>query len=120
MRRDAPHRTHSLLRKSILFAFLFVLVPPGHAKELRIERFDAEIVVSPRGTIDVTETIQAHFIGSPWHGLYREIPVEYHTPQGLNYTLFLDVTRVSDESGAPLKRSEERRVGKECRTGTAA
>ncbi len=108
MRRDAPHRTHTLLRKSILFAFIIVLAPPGHAKELRIERFEAEIVVSPRGTIDVTETIQAHFIGSPWHGLYREIPVEYDTPQGLNYTLFLDVTRVSDESGAPLKYESSR------------
>src|SRR2546422_8921522 len=101
MRRDAPHRTHGLLRKSILFAFLFVLVPPGHAKELRIGGFDAEIVVSPRGTIDVTETIQAHFIGSPWDRLYLEIPLEDHTPQGLKYTLFPDVTPGSCENRSP-------------------
>src|SRR5262249_16945208 len=68
-------------------------------KELRIEKFDAEIVVAPSGTIDVTENIEARFIGSPWHGLYRTIPVEYHTPQGLNYTLFLEVKSVTDGRG---------------------
>jgi len=35
--------------------------------------------------------------------LYRTIPVEYVTPQGLNYTLFLDVKRVTDASGRTLK-----------------
>jgi uncharacterized membrane protein len=78
-------------------------------RELRIEKFDAEIVVAPGGMIDVTEKIQAHFIGGPWHGLYRTIPVEYSTPQGLNYTLFLKVTRVTDSNGNSL-RFESTRV----------
>jgi uncharacterized membrane protein YgcG len=77
------------------------------ARELRIEKFDSEIVVSPKGTIDVTETIQVQFIGS-WKGLYREIPVEYVTPQGLNYTLFLNVKRVTDGSGNSLKFESSR------------
>jgi uncharacterized membrane protein len=62
----------------------------------------------PDGTIDVTETIQAHFIGGPWHGLYRTIPVEYVTPQGLNYTLFLDIKRITDSSGRSLKYESSR------------
>src|ERR1700693_6192795 len=78
------------------------------AKELRIENFDAHIVVASNGTIDVTETIRAHFIGSNWHGLYRSIPVEYVTPQGLNYTLFLDVKGVTDGSGRRLKFDSSR------------
>ncbi len=78
------------------------------AKELRIENFDAHIVVASNGTIDVTETIRAHFIGTNWHGLYRSIPVEYVTPQGLNYTLFLDVKRVTDGSGHRLKFDSSR------------
>ena len=78
------------------------------AKELRIENFDAHIVVTGNGTIDVTETIRAHFIGGPWHGLYRSIPVEYMTPQGLNYTLFLDVKQVTDGSGHRLKFDSSR------------
>ena len=72
-------------------------------KELRIERFDAEIIVSPNGSIDVTEKIQAHFLGGPWHGLYRTIPVEYVTPQGVNYALFLKVKSITDAYGNSLK-----------------
>ena len=72
-------------------------VTTASAKELRIENFDAHIDVGSNGTIDVTETIRAHFIGAGWHGLYRSIPVEYVTPQGLNYTLFLsDILAIVD------------------------
>lgn len=78
------------------------------AKELRIENFDAHIAVGSDGTIHVTETIQAHFIGANWHGLYRSIPVEYVTPQGMNYTLFLDVKRVTDGHGYRLKFDSSR------------
>jgi uncharacterized membrane protein len=78
------------------------------AKELRIENFDAHIDVGSNGAIDVTETIRAHFIGAGWHGLYRSIPVEYVTPQGLNYTLFLDVKQVTDGTGHNLKFESSR------------
>jgi len=104
-------RTRHTLRRglssAILSAFIvFALALGGSAytsRELRIEKFDSEIVVAPNGAIDVTENIQARFIGSNWHGLYREIPVEYVTPQGLNYTLFLDIKSVTDGDGASLK-----------------
>ncbi len=87
-----------------LFAVLFFpTVSALSTRELRIENFQSETLVMPDGTIDVTETIQAHFIGGPWQGLYRTIPVEYVTPQGLNYTLLLDVKRVVDGSGRSLK-----------------
>ncbi len=93
---------------AILFLAVFSLFASvAVARELRIEKFDSEIVVSPKGTIDVTETIQVQFIGS-WKGLYREIPVEYVTPQGLNYTLFLNVKRVTDENGNSLKFESSR------------
>jgi uncharacterized membrane protein YgcG len=89
-----------------IFALLCVLLFPSSSayttRELRIENFHAEIIVMPDSSIDVTETIQAHFIGT-WHGLYRSIPVEYVTPQGFNYSLFLDVKRITDASGRSLK-----------------
>src|SRR6266403_6381581 len=98
----------SLPYAAILFLAVFSLfVSAAGARELRIEKFDSEIVVSPKGTIDVTETIQVQFIGS-WKGLYREIPIEYVTPQGLNYTLFLNVKRVTDGSGSSLKFESSR------------
>jgi uncharacterized membrane protein len=95
------------IRLFILIFVISAIVFPGvsafSTRELRIENFHSETLVMPDGVIDVTETIQAHFIGGPWHGLYRTIPVEYVTPQGLNYTLFLDVKRVTDASGRALK-----------------
>ncbi len=99
--------TKSAFRLLAAFFLIFCLSGAARARELRIEKFDAEIVVSPKGSIDVTETIQARFIGS-WRGLYREIPVEYVTPQGLNYTLFLEVRRVTDENGNSLKYESSR------------
>jgi uncharacterized membrane protein len=87
----------------VISAIVFSGVSAFSTRELRIENFHSETLVMPDGVIDVTETIQAHFIGGPWHGLYRTIPVEYVTPQGLNYTLFLDVKRVTDASGRALK-----------------
>jgi uncharacterized membrane protein len=83
-------------------------VATAGTKELRIENFDAHIDVASNGAIDVIETIRAHFIGGPWHGLYRSIPVEYVTPQGLIYTLFLDVKQVTDGSGHRLKFESSR------------
>ena len=50
----------------------------------------------------MTETIEANFIGE-WHGLYRTIPVEYVTPQGFNYTLFVKLEDATDANRQPLK-----------------
>src|SRR6266436_201960 len=93
---------------ALVFAFVFPAASGLSTRELRIENFQSETIVMPDGTIDVTETIHAHFIGGPWHGLYRTIPVEYVTPQGLNYSLFLDVKRVADGNGRALKYESSR------------
>jgi uncharacterized membrane protein YgcG len=87
---------------------LLLLSSPLLAKELRIERFNAQINVLPDSSVSVTESITAHFLGGPWHGLYREIPIEYFTPQGMNYTLFLDVKSVTDAEGRPLRYESSR------------
>jgi hypothetical protein len=75
---------------------------PAFAREIAIKHFDEQIQVMPDGTIDVTESIEAQFIGS-WHGIYRTIPVEYTTPQGLNYTLLIDSVGITDGDGQVLK-----------------
>ncbi|MFA5027589.1 MAG: DUF2207 domain-containing protein [Candidatus Methylomirabilota bacterium] len=73
----------------------------GSPRSLLLERFDADIVVRSDGAVDVSETLQARFTGA-WNGLFRTIPIEYRTPYGMNYTLRLDVTAVTDGAGAPL------------------
>jgi uncharacterized membrane protein len=103
---------HSALRTPVRWlvpALLgFLCLFPADAKELRIEKFTAQIAVLPDSSVNVTESISAHFIGGPWHGLYREIPIEYFTPQGMNYSLLLDVKRVTDGSGRDLRYESSR------------
>lgn len=95
-----------LLRGALLLAAVGVLLAraatPAAARELKIQKFSAEIFVQSDAALDVTETIEANFIGA-WHGLYRTIPVEYVTPQGFNYTLFVKLHGAADAAGQPLK-----------------
>jgi len=98
--------------RRLLLALLLLLgaAPAWGQRTLAIRRFEATIVVNQDGTLDVTETITAQFTGS-WNGIYRTIPVEYHTPQGFNWTLQLDfLGATSGPEGQPLKveRSRER------------
>ena len=88
----------------ICISVLFAVLPAFAAsRRIIIQHFDDEVVVSEDGTIDVTETIEARFIGENWHGLYRSIPVEYTDPQGLNYTLLIDRISATDSNGNVLK-----------------
>src|SRR5215472_4076096 len=100
-------RLRKLSLRSVIVAAPLLLFASASSsfvsKELRIEKFDAEIIVSPNGSVDVTENIQINFIGGPWHGFYRTIPVEYVTPQGFDYALFLNVKSITAASGQGLK-----------------
>ena len=99
----------------ICISVLFAVLPAFAAsRRIIIQHFDDEVVVSEDGTTDVTETIEARFIGENWHGLYRSIPVEYTNPQGANYTLFLDHIAATDSNGNALKleQSSEGRYAK--------
>ena len=92
---------------ALTFTAALAFAAPAAARSLDIERFDADIRVSEDATIEVTETIVVNFSGS-WQGLYRTIPVEYRTPQGLNFTLLLDVQRITDSGGNPLRWESSR------------
>jgi uncharacterized membrane protein YgcG len=80
---------------------------PAQQKSYWIERFDARIGVNRDGSIDVTETITAHFVGS-WNGLYRTIPVTYRTAQGLNWTLGVRLVSAHDDAGHDLRTETSR------------
>ena len=94
-------------RTSLLALLLVALAASASARTLNIERFSAEIIVEPDSSLDVTETIEANFIGV-WHGLYRTIPIEYVTPQGFNYTLFVKFDGATDAAGQSLKVDSSR------------
>ncbi len=102
------------MRAALGLAVLLAVASPASAQRtLAIQSFDATIVVSADGSVAVEETIVPRFTGS-WNGIYRAIPVEYRTPQGLNYTLRLDVESATDEEGRALKleSSKERHYRK--------
>src|SRR5689334_22820676 len=86
-----------LLQTAILFLAL-----PLFARDWRIANFEDEINVTQDGSTSVHEKITLAFIGE-WHGIHRTIPTEYPGPGGTNYTLFLDVTSVTDGDGHKLK-----------------
>ena len=74
----------------LLFSFFLGWAPASADRTLVIQSLDATVTVSTDGSIVVEETIVPRFTGS-WNGIFRTIPVQYRTPQGLNYTLRLDV-----------------------------
>ena len=100
--------TRAIRAVLLLAAWLSWLEPaPAQARSMVIEQFHAEIQVLTNGDLIVTETIRPRFAGS-WNGLKRDIPVEYRTPQGFNYTLLLDLVSVTDEHRASLKYESDR------------
>jgi hypothetical protein len=93
---------------AVLLLALAVGRPAPAQRQLVIRNFDDHVTVSPDGTIEVIEIIEARFTGTNWHGIYRTIPVEYATPQGLNYRLFLEPLSVTDDDAHPLKYEQSR------------
>jgi hypothetical protein len=90
-----------------LVVALFFAALPAVARDLTIQNFDETVTVNPNGTIEVTEIIEVRFTGF-WHGIYRTIPVEYDTPQHLNYSLLLEPLSVTDDDGHALKYEQKR------------
>jgi len=81
--------------------------PVAAQRTLVIQSLDATISVAADGSVAVDETIVPRFTGS-WNGIFRTIPVEYRTPQGLNYTLRLTIESVTDEQGRTLTYESSR------------
>lgn len=98
------------MRRRFLLALCLLAgtaAPAAAQRTLVIQSFDARIDVAPDGSIVVEEVIVPRFSGS-WNGIFRTIPVQYRTPQGLNYTLRLDVASVTDDEGRDLRYENSR------------
>ncbi len=102
------HIRHWLGASVFLPVALLCVALPAAARQLVIRHFDEHVTIDPNASIEVAETIDVQFIGGPWHGIYRTIPVEYTSPSGLNYTLFLQPISVTDDSGHALKYETSR------------
>ena len=98
--------TQTLKRYFWLVIFLYLtflcLSAQTFAKSWRVADFHDTITITGDGSAIVQERITLSFTGE-WHGIHRFIPIEYPGPRGTNYTLFLDVSSVTDGSGGKLK-----------------
>ena len=97
----------TLRSKLLLLVCLAALATPMLGQSWRIADFQDTILIGEDGSALVKERISLVFIGQ-WHGIHRTIPVEYPGPRGTNYTLFLDVTGVTDAAGQKLKYDPRR------------
>ena len=75
---------------------------PAWGRSYRIANFNSTIHVDDDGTIRVQEQITFTFTGA-YQGVYRVIPLDYPGRAGSNYTIFLKVDSVTDQSGDALK-----------------
>ena len=81
--------------------------PLAAQRSLAIPSFHSRVAVNRDGSIDVAETIDVRFTGS-WNGIYRQVPVEYRTPQGFNWSIRLTLLGATDETGASLRTEASR------------
>jgi uncharacterized membrane protein len=106
----APPRRARIVSALALLLFLssfLAFAPSAAAREYSVKDFNEQVTVNADGSIEVTEIIDVHFVGA-YHGIYRTIPVEYETPQHLNYSLLLEPLSVTDDSGQALKYEQHR------------
>jgi uncharacterized membrane protein len=104
------HAKQFAQRALLVISLLALAANAASARTLTIQKFHSEVTITPDGVVDVVETIQAHFAGT-WNGLYRTIPIEYTTAQGLNFSLFVDVASIADNTGGSLKYDTTRSGG---------
>lgn len=79
-----------------------VATPAAWARSITVSRWVDTIHVDADGSARVTEQITYVFTGA-YHGIYRDIPIEYPGPKGSNYSLFIKVERITDALGSPLE-----------------
>ena len=96
----------------MLFALLVAFAASTAARQIKIQKFSADIFVQQDSVVNVTETIEVNFIGA-WHGFYRTIPIEYVGSQSglgsnFNYSLFVKLESATDAAGQPLKVESSR------------
>ncbi|MGH7485649.1 MAG: DUF2207 domain-containing protein, partial [bacterium] len=104
---SAPTASSAQFSPSASSAFSAFPALSASSRSLSIKHFDAAITVNPDASVDITERIIAEFTGA-WNGIYRTVPVEYHTPQGFNWTLRLTLIGASDQRGNELKVESSR------------
>src|ERR1051326_2318638 len=86
----------------LAFVLLLACSLPAWARSYHISRFNSVIHVEDDGSARIQEQITFVFTGE-YHGIYRDIPVDYPGPAGSNYAIFIDLGPITDGDGNKLK-----------------
>jgi hypothetical protein len=98
------------MKKLLIFISLVVVsslsvITPTHATAgEQIDKYDSQVTITHDNTVKVTETITYNFGGNSHHGIYRDIPIDYHDTKAKDtyYTNF-KLDSVRDERGSTLQ-----------------
>ena len=96
------------LKLSLLAVAVTILVGGGIPAQAfsyegeHIENFESVVHITKSGAAEITETIDYDFGPSARHGIYRDIPIDYHDGSN-SYYLTFSLQGVKDGSGNTLK-----------------
>ena len=93
----------------LCLAMLLLLALPAFARSWHVSRFDTRCTIAEDGSVLIDEEIHPVFEGE-YHGITRDIPVEYPGPEGTTYRLILNVDSVTDENGDKIKFEQSTRA----------
>jgi uncharacterized membrane protein len=98
------------MKKLLIFISLVIIssltaLTPTHATAgEQIDKYNSQVTIAHDNIVKVTETITYNFGGNSHHGIYRDIPIDYHDTKTKDtyYTNF-KLNSVQDELGSPLQ-----------------
>lgn len=93
-----------------LVACLIWIAPAGASRAtgyVGVDTFDATLVITPDGQLDVTETITARFSGYDGHGIYRELTTEVAYPPQPDYKRVYKISDVRVTADPGLSTSTQ-------------
>jgi len=103
-------RSRAFAAVQVLAVLLLACSLPAWARSYHISKFNSNIHVEEDGSARIEEQITFVFNGV-YQGIYRDIPVDYPGPSGSNYTLFIKLDSITDDSGSKLKYEKKTRGG---------
>lgn len=68
----------------------------------KIDSYDSQITIHKDNSVSIVETIAYDFANNPHHGIYRDVPVDYHDGN-TNYYLNFRLGDVTDDLGTDLE-----------------
>lgn len=104
-------KLYALLAIATLFCLTFTQT--AHASNAEsITSYNSQVIIGRTNTATITETIAYDFSDNPHHGIYRDIPIDYHDGKDSYYVSF-SFGGVWDESGNPLQTTLTQESGNE-------